>query len=185
MWKCGSRATRRVVGGLPLLAAAVVAGACGTDPPTPTGPTETTAPPIWAALDCAPPPGARVHEVPLAGTALPFQVWVEETSPARGTVVRSGDWFELRYRFAGPRGFTVISRVDVGVVTAPAGFRALSSGGCGVALTLGFVPDVPDPLLHVRVWVEAGTVPPSEVPRVFDRPPDYEASEPLPWTVMR
>jgi hypothetical protein len=179
------RVTRRIAGGVPLLTAAILGGACGTDPSTPTSPTET-APPIWAALSCAPPAGVHVHRVPLAGVAAPFQVWVDGTSPPEGAEVRAGDRFEVRYRYAGPSGFTVTSRVDVGVLSDPRGFRAVFFGGCGASVSLGSIPHATEPLrLHVRVWVVPGVVPPADIPGLFDRPPDYEASEPLPWTVMR
>lgn len=167
------------------VAAAIAMGAaCGTDPTTPTSPSEN-APPIWAVLSCAPPAGVPLHRVDVPGTAGPTVLWVEGTVPGTGATIRPGERYEVRYRYTAPPAHTVQTQIQVGVSPAPLAFRGSTLGGCGGGSTFGSIPSGGEPLhIFVRVWVEPREVPVAEQGRVFDRPPDYEASEPVPWTVV-
>lgn len=114
---------------------------------------------------------------------MPISLWLEALSPGEGAAVRAGESYRLTYRLAGPVGTAFAAQVFVGDETTRGVFTTVSSGGCGASSVVMQIPRSDRPLrLFVRVWLtpeyRVGDPPPA-----LTRAPDYEASEPVGWTV--
>jgi hypothetical protein len=172
---------RFVVSGLLALLAA---GCGGASSPAPTAPTALPSETPLTAFLCGVPPAGGVHTVPAPGSTMPVSVWLEALSPGEGATVRAGEFYRLTYRTHGPVGRAFAAQVFVGDESTRGAFMTLSSGGCGTSGIVTQIPRSDRPLrLFVRLWLtpeyRVGDPPP-----VLTRAPDYEASEPVAWTVV-
>lgn len=169
-----------------LAACVVMAGGCGGSSPTPTSPSAGEPPVFSAVLSCAPADGARVHRVPISGTPLVAEVWIDQVAPARGTTIVPGEWYTLQHRSTTPPGYTIVVQPFVSAHPSRGGFFASAGSGCGTGgLTLRFPSDAEPLQVHLRAWVVPGRPSPDDLLRLLQRAPDYEGSEPLPWVVGR
>jgi hypothetical protein len=164
--------------------ALAAAGCGGASPPAPTAPTALPLETPLTAFMCGVVPAGREHTVPAPGSTMPVSVWVEGLSPADGASVRAGDSYRLSYRTTGPVGTVFAAQVFVGDESTRGAFMTVSRGGCGSTSVVTQIPRSDRPLrLFVRMWLtpehRIGEPPP-----VLTRPPDYEASEPVAWTVV-
>lgn len=151
---------------------------------TPTAPTLPAVAPVPPAQSlCAPPTARRVHTVPVPGQTTPAVVWLESISPPAGATVRVGDAYTVTHRQVTPSGNTVVVEWAVAAgAEAPRVFTVMSAGGCGSGVFRSHVLGSAGPLqLRVRIWVRPGDIAPPFTPA---GPPDYEATEPLDWTVV-
>lgn len=172
---------RLAVAGVLALAAA---GCGGASAPAPTAPTALPSETPLTAFMCGVAPAGRVHSLLAPGSSMAVSVWIDDLSPPDGAIVRAGDSYRLTYRLAGPVGTTFATQVFVGDEAAQGRFTTISFGGCGTSSVVTQVPRSDRPLrLFVRMWLtpehRLGDPPP-----VLTRPPDYEAIEPLAWTVV-
>ena len=166
--------------------AAAVTAACGGSAAAPTGPTILPPATPFTAFMCALPSVGRVHTIPVPGTAMPLSLWVESLTPAPGATVRPGEFYQVTYRRLGPSGVTSSVQVLVGDDTARGVFTSVSNGGCGAGAAGAPIPRSDRPLqLHVRVWLTPGEFRPGDPPPTNSRAPDYEATEPVLWTVIQ
>jgi hypothetical protein len=125
----------------------------------------------------------RVHTVPVPGLTTPASAWLESTSPPAGATLRVGDSYTVTYRQVTPPGYTVaIEWSLVSGAEALRGFTVLSAGGCGFGSFRSQVTGSAGARqLRVRIWVRPGQL---ASPFTPDGPPDYDATEPLDWTVV-
>lgn len=172
---------RFVVSGL----LACLAAGCGSaSSSVPTAPTALPSETPLTAFMCGVAPAGRVHSVPAPGSGMAVSVWTDGLSPADGAIVRAGDSYRLTYRLAGPVGTTFAAQVFVGDETTRGAFTTISFGGCGSSSVVTQIPRSERPLrLVIRLWLtpehRLGDPPP-----VLTRAPDYEATEPVAWTVV-
>lgn len=164
---------------------ATMAAACGGSSTSPTAPS-TFQPTVQVSpVACAAPATDRVHTVPVAGSQSPLVVWVERVTPVPGSTVRVGSSYQVDYGHVGPSGVTASVQVSVGDGTTPGVFASVSSGGCGRGFSGALVPRSDRELrVYVRVWLTPGALRPGDPPPSINRPPDYEASDALNWTVV-
>jgi hypothetical protein len=148
---------------------------CGGGTTTPTAPTVPPLAPVAPAAQssCSPPTVGRVHTVPVPGLTTPASAWLESTSPP----------YTVTYRQVTPPGYTVaIEWSLVSGAEALRGFTLLSAGGCGFGSFRSQVTGSAGPRqLRVRIWVRPGQLASPFTPA---GPPDYDATEPLDWTVV-
>lgn len=171
------------------LAAALVVGTLGCNTPvsTPTTPSaatvELSSP---GASLCASPEAWRTYTVPVPGGQTAITVWIVSITPATGATLRAGDGYMLSSKHATPRGVTAFVQFSLGGAEQPFGpLLVVSGGGCGAGTFRAQVPaGVTSPRLMVRIWAVPGDVPAGSPPSAPARPPDFEASEPLDWTVQ-
>jgi hypothetical protein len=64
-------------------------------------------------------------------------------------------------------------------------FTSVASGGCGGGSAGAPIPRSARPLqLYVRVWLLPGEFRPGDTLPTLNMTPDYEATEPVQWTVL-
>lgn len=167
------------------VASALIAAGCRGGPSTPASPTALV--PVTPAMPsrCTPPTAARVHTVPVPGSSTPVTVWIEGTSPPPGATVRAGDLAQVSYGHFTPSGFTTVIHVVIGDAPTRGAFMSITTGGCGGGTSTTPLPRVSGPLqIWLRLWVYAGSHRPGDPLPDTSRPPDYEASEPVLWTIV-
>lgn len=116
---------------------------------------------------------------------MPLSVWVEGLAPAPGATVRAGEFYQVTHRRLGPTGATSAVQVLEGDDTTRGVFASVASGACSGGSAAAPIPRSERPLqLYVRVWLIPGELRPGDPLPTTDRTPDYEATEPVQWTVL-
>lgn len=173
------------------LAILLLISACNKSP---TGPTVGPDGFSQGPFPCTPPAGTTVHVLNVPGASAPFKVWLADITPPRGGTVRAGQRINWKYKRDGPSGYlvTVSASLTNGPGTniiAGASGGTVSSGPCSPTEFGGPTEDfpataVPPIYMRFRVWVQSGSIiGPS--PIFNNVTPDYEAEEPIGWTIAQ